>query len=350
MSDLSAKFAALESQLAAQAEASDALVDTVEAKLQSIFDTLDTILVNNAANTKALLSALGQTAACFPCPTPSMTVPPITTTPTAVNAASCQRTQGIIATLHNILAQMDTMQSFNVVGTFNVVNDAISEIIGAIVAGDTVPLPTFPEVVNIVGNYISYAGERAFSGIGLVDQFSPLEGALIQATWLSEDPDTANAQYAEVIDASEASLVAKYLFKAIAYTALWNYYYDPETMPDVSGYDGTTCAVVTCEVLPSAVTHINGGEAINIIEWTPIWLPVDNHDGTTSDKMSWSTRDLFGYTITPTVQVKLFVSAEDTGSILFGDSPYTVSVHTTFAAIVQNGSSGAFTAEVCPPE
>jgi hypothetical protein len=251
MTTLTDKFTEFETQVAAEMAAMALYVDTVEGKLQSVLDFLDIMNTNNAANTKALLAAMGQTGACFPCPTPSIVVPPVATNPITPNTHSCQLGQGIISTLHNILDAMDTLQSFNVVGSFNVINDAISQVIAAVAAGDTIPLPSFPETVNIVGNYVSYAGERVFSGVGLVEQFSPIEGDILAAIYAAEDPSAAQAAYNGVIDGSSVSLVGKLLFKAIAYNALWSYYYDPESTPDVSGFDGTLCGGTGCQTIAS---------------------------------------------------------------------------------------------------
>jgi hypothetical protein len=251
MSDLSEKFTDLETQLAGQAATIGAYIDTVEGKLQAMLDFLDVMNENNAANTKALLAAMGTSAACFPCPTPSIVVPPVATNPITPSTHSCQLGQGIISTLHEILAAMDTLQSFNVVGSFNVINDAIGQVVGAVAAGDTLPLPSFPEAVNIAGDYVSYAGERVFSGVGLIEQFSPIEGDILAAIFAAEDPATAQSAYNGVIDASSVSLAGRLLFKAIAYNALWSYYYDPDSDPDVSGFDGTLCGTGGCQTIES---------------------------------------------------------------------------------------------------
>lgn len=261
MSDLSAKFSELETQLATQSATIGGYIDTVEAKLQAIADTLDILNENNAANTKALLAALGQTGACFPCPTPSIVVPPLVTTPAPVNTAFCQRSQAFVHAIHSILAAMDTLQSFNVVGTFSVLNDAISEIINGIISGGSPPLPSFPETVNIVGDYVSYAGERLFSGVGLVDQFSPLESVLTNALFNAGSAEAAQAAFNASIDGSGASTGAKLLFKAVGYSALYSYYFDPGSSPDVSGYDGSLCGITpgSCFTFDLVLTHQSNG-------------------------------------------------------------------------------------------
>lgn len=241
MSDLSAKFAALEEQLEAADAAMQVDLNAMREQLDFINTQLDTQTLNNAANTKAILAALGQSAACFPCPTPSVIVPPTGTLPIAVNEDHCKRAQAFIATIHAILDAMDTMQSFNVIGTYNVIADAISEVISAVAAGDTVPLPSFPEGVQIAGTYVSYAGERLFSGVGLIEQFAPLEDSLRDATYIAGSGEAAQAAYNAVIDGSSVTTAAGFLFTAVGYNALYSYFFDPDSLPDLSGYEGDVC-------------------------------------------------------------------------------------------------------------
>jgi len=241
MSDLTGKFAALEEQLEAADAAMQTDLNAIRAQLEFINTQLDTQTLNNAANTKAILAALGQSAACFPCPTPSVIVPPISTVPIGINEDHCKRAQAFVNTIHEILAAMDTMQSFNVIGTYNVIADAIGEVVSAVAAGDTLPLPSFPEGVQIAGTYVSYAGERAFSGVSLMEQFGPLEGDLRDATYLAGTPEAARAGYEGVIDGSSVSTAAGFLFKAVAYGALYSYFFDETSLPDLSGYEGDAC-------------------------------------------------------------------------------------------------------------
>jgi len=241
MGDLTSKFAALEEQLEAADAAMQVDLNAMREQLDLINAQLDTQTINNAANTKAILAALGQSAACFPCPTPSIVVPPISTLPIGINEDHCKRAQAFIKTVHDILSAMDTMQSFNVIGTYNVIADAISQVVSAVAAGDTLPLPSFPEGVQIAGTYVSYAGERLFSGVGLLEQFEPLEDDLRDATYLAGTPEAARAGYEGVIDGSSVSTAAGFLFKAVAYTALYSYFFDDTSLPDLSGFEGDVC-------------------------------------------------------------------------------------------------------------
>lgn len=305
MSDLSAKFAALTSDINANEAAANIDRDLTNTKLQALLDFLDIINENNAANTKAILAAMGQTGTCFPCPTPSVVVPPISTTPLPVNEDACKRAQAFLHAIQSILDAMDTMQSFNVIGTYNVVADAISEIIGGIISGSTPPLPSFPEAVNIVGDYVSYAGERVFSGIGLVEQFSPLVATLRNVLYSAGSGSAAISAYSASIDASSASNGAKLLFKALAYSSLASYYFDPSSTPDLTGYDGSVCTLPpgTCfdEVFVSFTVAESGamlhGLGATFGPWTPIAV-INTTTGTaTATPPVFYAGDLAGWTI-----------------------------------------------------
>jgi hypothetical protein len=357
MSDLTAKFASFEEQVATEHTAlMDAIAD-LQASIDLVASNTDLALENNAANTKALLQALGQTGGCFPCPTPSIDVPGITTDPTPVDDDHCQRSQWIITTIQTILSKFDTLQSFNVPGTFSVLNDAISQITSALGSGDTVPLPSFPETVNIVGDYISYAGERAFSGVSLSTQFAPLYGPLVTATAIAGSASDAQAAYAAVIDASDASNGAKLLFKAIAFAALWSYAFDPASTPDLSPFDGGACGVE----LPSITACTNfGGAPIEVSAGTTLYaliIPPSHADGPTAiggNYAGWSFEvlsnepghDIQVYYWDLSHTLHLATSFNSTSG------PYTL-VATTEAIAVQTEDANAgafpFTVRICPP-
>lgn len=350
MTTLTDKMEVLETQLAAQNATIAAYIDTVEAKLQAALDMLDIMNENNAANTKYLLAALSQTGACFPCPSPPMIVPPIGTTEGPINSDRCKRAQAIIAVIHALLANMDTMQSFNVIGTYNVVAGAISDYIGTIAAGDTVPLPSAPEAINIVGDYVSYAGERVFSGIGLVEQFEPLETDLIAAIVNTTTPGAAQSSYNSLIEASGVSNGARLLFEAIAYTALWSYYFDPDSTPDLSAYDGSLCGIAECFSLTAVESHFPGFTTY-AIDWTGEKTCVDVTDtGYTSDHCSWCTENMDGWTASSDdgdlyIFEQFHSSRIDTGP---GSWSHTFT-DTGGLFIGRLSGSGPFTIEFCPP-
>jgi len=244
---------------------------------------------------------------------------------------------------------MDTMQSFNVIGTYNVVAGAISDYIGAIAAGDTVPLPSAPETINIVGDYVSYAGERVFSGVGLLEQFSPLEDSLIAATFTTTTPEAAQAAYNVIIEASGVSNGARLMFEAIAYNALWSYYFDPASEPDLSGYDGGLCSgLLGCRVFTSEVVTFGGG-SIDAVVWSPDFAPTATPPGVTADKAAWATVDMEGWSFLSDTAITAYYNSGDTGDNHAANIPWTASRASTYFAIRNNEGTGEFDIQVCPP-
>ncbi len=366
MSDLTAKFTALEDQLATQAATTDALVDTVEEQLTALFNELDTVIVNNAANTKAILAALGQTAACFPCPTPSIVVPPLDTTVRTINTDKCKRSHAMIAAIASILTAFDTLQSFDVIGSFNVINDAIGEVVGAIAAGDTLPLPSFPEAVQIAGTYVSYAGERLFSGVSLMDQFGPLESDLVDPIYNATTAEAAQEAYNSSIEASDASTAAKFLFKAVPYHALWSYYLDTTSTPDLGAFSGTDCGLApgSCFTLvsasftsnvPSAGESVQGafasftpGTSLTTTSATYTFTPAMIYDG---DLFGWGWRVVSGSNVNCQYRAGNHASATsltNEGPHSAGATVFPFATHTGMF-LFYSGSGSNFTIELCAP-
>lgn len=356
MSDLTAKFVAFEAEVAANhAEVMAALAD-MQSALDLVASNGDLALENGAANTKALLAALGQTGACFPCPTPSITVPPTSTVPSEVDTVHCQRSQWIITAIQNILTQFDTLQSFNVIGSFNVINDAIGQIVGAIAAGDTIPVPSFPETVQIVGTYVNYAGERAFSGVDLSSQFAPLYGPLVSAVNFTSTATDAQAAYNAIIDASSASAGAKFLFKALGYNELWSYAYDATSSPDVSAFDGSACGgaladLGSCTAFGGALVTHGAHDFYDLV----LQVAYPGHPAyITGDYFGWSFQITFN---DPPHAIGIYaLDTSDAGYLAnsqqMGDDPFTFTVHTHAVAVQtlnHEPDAHPFTVRICPP-
>jgi len=243
MSDLTAKFTALEEQIAAQAAATDALIDTVEAKLQLIFDTLDVINVNGAVNTRALLAAMHQNSPCTTCDPVDISVPPTSPDDNPVNEDKCKRTQAFIHAMTEVFGVLDVMSAFGVPFTPSLITDAINQVITALANGDPTPLPSFPEMIQIVGDGVNYVAGGFFVGDTLAGYFAPLVFDLQAAIYAATSPAGAQSAYNSVIDASEAiPNYAKPLMKDAAYNELWSFYLDPASDVNLTGYDGSICA------------------------------------------------------------------------------------------------------------
>lgn len=266
MSDLTAKFASLEEQLAAQAAASDALVDTVEEKLQFIFDTLDVMNENNAVNTRALLAAMHANSPCSDCEPVDISVPPTDDTGLVLNEDKCKRTQAFLHALEEVFTVLDTMSAFGVPFTPSLITNAINQVITALANGDTTPLPSYPEMIRLVGDGIIYVTGGFLVGDTLIGYYMPLIFDLRDAIYQAPDAGTAQGVYNDLIDSTDAIPgYAKNLMKDAAYNELWSFYFDPSSDVNLDGYSGTVCAPPTegCYLIFSGTLSTANGTIVN---------------------------------------------------------------------------------------
>jgi hypothetical protein len=257
MSDLSEKFTALEDQLAAQQVDTLASLAGIQATLDALNTLLDIMNENNAANTKALLAAIGSSAACNPCPTPSLVVPPIDTTPVTGTSDLCKRIQAFLHAMAEVFTAMDVMSAFSIPFSPGLIIDAIQEVITALENGDETPIISFPEAVRLVGDGINYIAGNFLVGDTLSDLFSGVVFDIQDAMFSSGDASAAQAAYASVISGSSIPSYAKPVMIDAAYNALFSYYFDPASTPNLTGYSGSACGEVedTCQDLARVIAH-----------------------------------------------------------------------------------------------
>jgi len=274
MSDLTAKFAALEAQLAAQAAVTDGYIDTVETKLQALFDELDTMLINNAANTRAILTALAANSPCSPCPTPSLSVPPTDTSEHELSSDKCKRAQAFVHALLEIATVTDAISAFSIPFAPQLIIDSIDTVITAIGNGDATPLMSWSEASNFVNQGITYGIGNFLVGGNLVSMISALAFDIRDATYNAPSPADAQAAYWAVIDGSDVPDYAKGLLKAFAYNDLVTFYFDPLSSIETTGYSGTACNEILpteCVVITSHSLDIGSGPR-QTIELSAAWI------------------------------------------------------------------------------
>lgn len=263
MSDLTAKFAALEEQLAAQAATTDGLIDTVEEKLLALFNEMDTMLINNAANTKAILQALAANSPCNPCPTPSLDVPPVDTSDHALSGVKCQRAQAFVHALLEIATVTDAISAFSVPFAPQLIIDSVDAVITAIGNGDPTPSMSWSEASNFVSQAIVWAAGNFFVGGNLTSMISALAFDIRDATYLASSPADAKVAYEGVIDGADVPSYAKGLLKALAWNDLYTFYFDPLSSVNTTGFSATACAAVLpteCTFISSVLLNIGDGD------------------------------------------------------------------------------------------
>lgn len=351
MSDLSAKFSALEAQLASQATATQGYIDTVEEKLQSVFDQLDLMLINNAVNTRALLQAIAANSPCAPCPTPSLVVPPTTTTPVATNPDKCKRIQAFLHAMQSIFTVLDTMSAFSVPFSPSLILDAIGEVITALENGDETPLPSFPEAVQIVGDGINYVAGNLLVGGNLSSDFSSILLDLRDGMFAASTPAAMQSAYNAVVDASGLPSYVKPLMRDAAYNELYSYYFDVASEPNLGGYDGTACGEFTCYIFGASdwVTVSSEDGPKTIPDWSIYGLVADNNPGHTNPVWVSPAHDWSGWCWTVTGGSVYHQILGNEGSGGFGDIG-CFDVDPTFLTATFIKVSGTPAIEICPPE
>jgi len=358
MSDLTDKFTTLEGQLADQAEATAAQLAAIQAALDFINTQLDTMTVNNAANTKYLANALAQNNPCVDCGDTSLVVPPTDDTTTGQTEELCKRVQAFLHAMEQVYTALDVMSTFGVGFSTAILTSAYNEVITALANSDTTPMPSFPEAVQIVGDGISYIASNVLVGDTLVGLFTPLYFELLKPMFVAGNAAGAQVVYNGVIDGTDYGIFEKPLLKHAAYNSLYSYYFDPTSTPNLAGYDGSICFtaipdITECMEFTSTDYVIPGVGTFQAVQAPPM-----------SGTYPWAmTGDIYGFTIAMTVgesggdHSAVYSIYGGVEHLLFnigiGSGPQTVTEHTTVFSIrthTSEFSTNHWTCEICPPE
>lgn len=357
MSDLTAKFTTLEGQLADQAAATEAALAAIQTALDFINAQLDTQTLNNAANTRYLLSALSQNSPCVDCEGASLVVPPTDTAGQEQSEELCQRIQAFLHAMDSVYTALDVMSAFGIGFSTTLLTNALNEVITALANSDTTPLPSFPEAAQIVGDGVSYVASNLLVGHTLVGLFAPLYFDLLKPMFLAGNAAAAQAVYNGVIDGTSYGIFERRLLEHAAYNSLYSYYFDPTSTPNLTGYDGSICFtaipdITECTQFTSQNYVIPGVGTFQAVQSPPM-----------SGTYPWAmTGDIYGFTIEMVVGeiggdhsavYSIYGGAEHLlFNIGIGSGPQTVAEHTTVFSIrthTSEFSANHWTCEVCPP-
>jgi len=127
MSDLTGKFEILQEQLEAADAAMQVDLNAIREELGLLNAQIDTLNLNGAANTRALLAALGASSPCMPCPTPALTIPPVDGTVNPINPDKCKRAQAFVHALLEIATTLDAASAFAIPFNPVLITDAMSQ-------------------------------------------------------------------------------------------------------------------------------------------------------------------------------------------------------------------------------
>jgi hypothetical protein len=304
MTDLTGKFAALEAQIAAnQAELLDAISligekqDTTTTAINVSTSTLE-----KAINRISLIASAN--SPCTDCDGQSIVVPPVSGTPIPIDSDKCQRTQAFLVTMAQFFTVLDTASAFSVPFNPSLITSAISQVISGLSSGDAVPAISFPEAAQLVGDLISYVATNLFTGSTLSDSFSSVRSGLQSAIFAADSTSSDRSAYAEYIQESSLDSWIKPVLIDAAYADIFNFYFDDDSTPNLSGIDGSVCSfpIGTCFELTSEIVTI---PAIPNSSWATVGTfgPFEAFDTVNSssgeisyDKATFYAGDLGGWT------------------------------------------------------
>lgn len=256
MSDLTAKFSAFEAEVAANQEEMMAVLSTIDTNIGGLGEAITTLNNSMQAGFRSLAA---QAIANDPCgcgSTPTLVVPPVGTVPITISPEQCQRIQAFLHTMQEIMTVLDVASAFSIGLNFSLIVNSFNEVVTSIESGDDLPVISYVEAVALVGYMINYIAGNLLVGDDLSTLFSGVVLDLRDGMSLSSSADSAKSAYDGVIDGSALPSYVKPVLKGAAYGALYTYYFDPESTPDLTGYDGSACApdltdITECVTFPS---------------------------------------------------------------------------------------------------
>jgi hypothetical protein len=288
---------------------------------------------------------------------PSLVVPPIGTTPIGISSDQCKRIQAFLHTVQEIVTTLDAVSSFSISLDFTLLNNSINEVITSIESGSDLPVISFPEGVQLVGDTITYVADNLLVGGSLSSYFSSVYFDLRGGMALGGSASDMQGLYNGVIDASDLPSYVKPVLKDAAYRALYSYYFDTGTSPNLTGYDGSVCGgdlhgITSCQVFTSTAISLDGATFqyldVPIATTTPTWGIVGDFYGYTLEILaqvgSHNTR-FFGVDSDGTLHLHHSL-AHDEGVYTIVDHDYGIAIISTY-----DGTSAdwPFTIRVCPP-
>lgn len=357
MSDLTEKFTTFEEQIAAEHTDLMEKVDTIDTNVGNLGEAITTLNNSLVAAIRSIQLTAGANDPCACGSTPTLRVPPTGTTPIGISEEQCQRIQAFLHTMQEIFTVLDAASAFNVGLNFSLIYNSFNEVITSIESGSGLPVISYPEAVQLVGLMITYIADNIFRGDTLSSQFSSILFDLRDGMSLAVDAASAQSAYNSTIDASSLPSDEKEVIKGAAYNAIYTYYFDPESSPDLSGYDGTACApdltlITACVTFPS-VDQVGGGHTFKRMA-----MPATASDGV-STLGNFNGFSIHVLTTVGEHAVSVYYKETEPGDFIFVDQrthgssaiPFTHDTASIYARGTDfDGDGTDFTAEICPPE
>ena len=269
MSDLTGKFSTLEAELTSIGDEAHSQRVATNTAIADVQTAVDNVGAEIAALRNLMLSAIGQSDPCMTCPPPSLITPVTNPTGRPINADKCKRVHAFLNALHEISGVFGAVSNNAIVWTPSIVNAGISEVLTTLVTTGSVPLPSFGESVNIAGDTINYALSNIGRGDNLQSQFDSITSGMVNGLYNTPNAADIQSQYTSSVDGSGLPNDEKLLFKALGFNALFSYFFDPTSHPDLTAYSGTDCGDLACMTFTTAEMVTFTGEFGS--GWMPDW-------------------------------------------------------------------------------
>jgi hypothetical protein len=258
--------------------------------------------------------------------------------------------------MQEIFVTLDFASAFSIGLNFSLIKNSLDEVVTSIESGSDLPVISYPEAIQLIGDMVNYVAGNLLVGSSLSAYFSSVLLALRSGMSLSTSPGDMKSSYDGVIDDSSLPSYVKPVLKNAAYGALYTYYFDPDSTPNLTGYDGTLCGgalidITSCHNFTS-VPFFSTPVTLQVIDLPPRY---GGHIGRIQgDFIGWSVRVV---SIDGGDSVKLYRWTDPDTLNLLDESvasltPMNISDHTA-AITIQTGSGAGdgdpFIVEICPP-
>lgn len=289
LEDISGQLATISTDIAAIKTANDTFYSALADSFALLNTNIETILNNNSANTQALISAIYSTSCA--CPVPSAVLPlPIDVTPTSLeDEAKCRRIQFYLSVFGNWLTKIANYGS----AAGFITGDTLGALLGLAVAeagivatGAEVGAAAGPPGL-VVGAVIGLISGAIFTlgGSVLIDyanQFNDpvLRNDMVMAMFAATNADEGYTAFKTTLLANMSTIPAEIIY-TLWWTAWSNDVYSGSPVVDDSAFDGSICAppLEGCFTLSTELVTANIGTGdettVGAIVWPDEFSPTN---------------------------------------------------------------------------
>lgn len=291
MTNLSTKFGATDDLMTSIGDEAHSQRESILTTLSDIQTALASIDSDMLLMKRSLLAAVSQQDPCATCPPPSLITPPTDTTTNPIDTDKCKRVQALLHAISEIAGVIGAVTNSALVWSPSVVTSGISEVVTTLITGGTVPLPSFGEAASIASDAITYGVLNIGRGDDLKAQFDSVSSSMIDVLYTTSSPGAAQSAFGASMSSSGLPDDEIKLLTAIGFNALFSYFLDPASSPDLTGFDGSVCSFPsgTCFTVGTLNSDSDGGSHIQAVGATfGPFAPETGAIATTSGPVTWT--------------------------------------------------------------